>query len=812
MKRREFHKAGTLFFTTIGAGQLGFSFVPGGSFDDGSFKNTIAFRKPPRKIEEEVNGFLWADAADFQDYGGWALDTQFVGFMGSSYLIAHGTGTPVKPAVLNLSQVRAGKYRIWVRSKNWIPEHSPGRFALSVNGTDIESEFCAQKTGEWQWEDGGVCVLPEGPAILQLKDLTGYYGRCSSIILTRDLNYVPPDDLESFKKERARLTGVSDVPVNEGSYDVVIVGAGTAGCCAAIAAARQGAKTLLISDRPVVGGNASIELGVPVQGAASFHKFSRETGIIEEAGRLKSARNLLGFMTRPFADLMDAEPLLTRFDNLFLERVEMEDARHIRAVTARDTLTGAGKTFFGQMFIDTTGDGWLGHHAGAKYRVGREARAEYNESLAPLQADTVTMSGCLRAPHENFRQCIFFRTEECGMPQPYTAPDWVYDLPPFPSFAKGRGNDDRLKSFARSGTWWIEYPGVTDDLNDPEGARDELLRINFSFWNHMKNAWPAREQIANYRMDYIPFSNAKRESRRLMGDYVLNQNDCESARHFEDAIGHSGWNLDIHAVEGIFSTTGPFDSHTVIPVCEIPYRCLYSRNIENLMMAGRNASVSHYALGTVRVQGQTSLMGQAAGTAAALACRNGTTPQGIYEKHLGQLQQTLLKQDQFIPKVLNTDSEDLARNAVVLASSSAPDCAPENVVNGIARPWPNESNIWKSAEGTELPQWIELSLQNPASISMVQCAFETDLSVTLGRQRCSVPEGCVRNYLIEVKTDNGWKTVVRETGNFQRFRRHSFPPVNAEKVRLVVESVQGVSQAVVHEIRVYEKNQPFTLG
>jgi hypothetical protein len=811
MKRRDFHKAGTLFFTAAGIGRLGFSFVPGGAFDAGPFKNTIAFRKPPRKIKEEVSGFLWADTADFGDYGGWALDTQFAGFMGSSYLIAHGTGTPVRDAILEIPDVKAGRYRIWVRSKNWIPEHSPGRFALSVNGQDCKFEFGAQSSAGWNWEDGGEHQLPGGKTVLALKDLTGYYGRCSSVILTRDPAYKPPVGLKAFTRERARLSGLSDVPEAAGKYDVVVVGAGTAGCCAALAAARTGARTVLISDRPVVGGNASIELGVPVQGAAKFHEHARETGIIEEAGRLAAVKDSV-ILTRPFADLIAAESNLTLVENMFLEDVEKDSSGKIQTALVRDTLTGTRRKFAGQMFVDTTGDGWLGCYAGAEHRLGREARDEYNESLAPEVADNITMSGCLRGPHERFQHCIFYRTVKTGEPQPYTAPEWVYDLPEFPVFSHGRGYPDQLTSVAKNGTWWIEYPGTTDDLNDPEGARDELLRINFSFWNHMKNVWPERQRLSQFRLDYVPFSNAKRETRRLMGDYVLNQNDCVSARHFEDAIGHSGWMLDIHATKGIFSTTGPFDSHQKIPVCEIPYRCLYSRNIENLLMAGRNVSVSHYALGTVRVQGQTALMGQAAGTAAALACLNGTTPRGIYEKHIGQLQQTLLKQDQFIPKVGNNDPQDLARTATVRASSSEADNIPENIINGIARPWPDQSNIWRSAAEEALPQWIELTLKEPASISMVQCAFDTDLSVPLPNQRVSCPDGCVRTYRIDVFTGGTWKTVASEKRNFQRFRRNVFALVTAEKVRLVAESVQGGGQACIHEIRIYEKNVPFAAG
>jgi hypothetical protein len=813
IRRRDFNKAGILFITGLGVGNLGFSFVPGGSFDDGPFKNTIAFRKPPRKIKEEVSGFLWADAADFGDYGGWALDTQFVGFMGSSYLIAHGTGTPVAAARLEIPAVRTGRYRLWVRSKNWIPEHSPGRFALSINGRDCGKEFGAQHADGWRWEDGGMHDLSSGQTLLELRDLTGYYGRCSSIILTRDLKYVPPAELDAFRKERARLTGVSDVPVNAGEYDVVVVGAGTAGCNAAIAAARMGAKTVLISDRPVVGGNASVELGVPVVGAHAFHESARETGIIEEAYLLALARGWGLGMTRPFADLIAAEPNLTLVENHFLEGVEKNGNVNIRSAVVRDTLTGARKTVPGKLFVDTTGDGWLGYHAGADYRIGREARSEFNESLAPEAADNITMSGCLRAPHESFKWCIFLRTKQDGSTKPYDPPAWIYqNMPPFNAWRKGRGDDDRLERVARSGHWWLEHHGAIDDLNDPEGARDELFRVYFTTFHYLKTQWPAKERIANYELDYVPFSLAKRETRRLMGDYVLNQNDCMTARHFEDAIGHIGWNLDVHAADGIFSTTGPFCSHDHIPVGEIPYRCLYSKNIENLMMAGRNVSVTHYALGTVRVQGTTSLMGQAAGTAAALALHHGILPRGVYQHHRRQLQQTLLKQDQFIPKVLNADPADLARTASVSASSHEADNIPANVTNGIARPWPDQSNVWRSAEGQALPQWIELVLEKPMPVSMVQCVFDTALSEDMTKRRVPCSPGCIRNYRIEVLVNEEWRTVVLEKKNFQRFRRHVFTPVTTDRIRLTAESVEGGGAACIHELRVYDRHEPFAAG
>lgn len=632
----------------------------------GEFRDWVVFRKPPRTVREQVKGLIWADAADFQDYGGWALDTQHVGFMGSSYLLAHGTSAPVADAGLRLSDVPAGRYRLWVRSRNWIADHAPGTFGILVNGADSGRVYGTQRTSAWTWEDGGEHEL-SGTVRLTLQDRTGLYGRCSTILLSRDPHYRPPADVDGFRRERARLTGVDDAVRPGPDYDVVVVGAGTAGCCAAIAAARFGCRVALLSDRPVLGGNASVEIGVPVQGAGNHQRYAREGGVIEEAGRLGWARGWGATMSRPFAALAQAEPTLDIYENQWLESVTMDGSR-IRAAICRDTLTGARRSLAGRMFIDTSGDAWLGHHAGADQRVGREARDEYGEADAPEIADNVTMSGCLRGPRPDYQHCIFFRTSQAAGPRPYEPPAWLYDLPD--DWINLRGNSERLMQSARSGNWWFETPGAVDDLWEPEFARDELFRVILSGWSWFKNRWAERDKLDRYTLDYIPHIVGKRESRRLLGDYVMHQRDCLDGVDFEDAIGHTGWPLDIHAVLGILSTTGAYMTDHRIPVGQIPYRCLYSRNVDNLLMAGRTMSVTHLALGTTRVQGQTSLTGQAAGTAAALALHHDTTPRGVYERHRGELQQTLLKHDQYIPKVRNEDPADLARGATVTASST----------------------------------------------------------------------------------------------------------------------------------------------
>jgi hypothetical protein len=617
------------------------------------------FRKPAREVTEVEPGFLWVDAEDFADYGGWWLDTQFVHLMGSAYLIAAGVGRPVQDAVTELDIPRDGTYRVWVRAKNWLEDYSPGQFTVAVDGVTSKHVFGAADTDEWIWQSAGGFHLERGRARIALHDLTGYYGRCDALVLTTDLSYMPPEDTEAIRRERARLAGLSLEPEPGGEFDVIVVGAGAAGSCAAIASARLGAKTALIQNRPVLGGNASIELGVPICGAGSGHPNARESGIIEEAGRIKAR---FGFpkMSHPFRILAEGEEYLSVFLNKHVFAVEMQSDMVIDAVRAVDTLTGSVTTYRGKLFLDCTGDGWVGYFAGAEYRLGRESRDEFNESLAPERPDKITMSGCLMG-----RRALSFRAERAGGPIEYVPPPWAAKLP---------GPDDfgRRPRGCTGGEWWLEHAGHIDDLWDAEKARDELIRISYGYWDYLKNQWPERDKESSYELTYVPIIDAKRESRRLVGDYILTQNDVQNPVEFPDRISYGGWSLDVHHPNGVFSgKEGPFDFNPPVPIYTIPFRCLYSKNIHNLLFAGRDISVTHVALGTVRVQGTLATLGQAAGTAAALCLELETPPRGLAAAHIAKLQQTLLKHDQTIPGVFNEDPDDLARTARVTASSTA---------------------------------------------------------------------------------------------------------------------------------------------
>ncbi|MBR1587631.1 MAG: FAD-dependent oxidoreductase, partial [Kiritimatiellae bacterium] len=407
-------------------------------------------------------------------------------------------------------------------------------------------------------------------------------------------------------------------------------------------------------------------------------------GICEEANLMRAhaePKTLSG----AYRLMVDAEPRLAEIPNQRVIAVE-KDGDRIAAAVARDTLTGRRTRTRGTIFIDCTGDGWVGIFAGAAHMYGREAQCEYDEWPAPEKRDNLTMSGCLMDGYLGYR---FARR---GYPVPYATPPWADVLPP--------GFTRRIRSI--SPTWWIEHGGRFDDLDDPERARDELVRIVFAYWGWVKNVWEGRAEAANAELTQVPFMNARREGYRLAGDYVLTANDALEGKMFPDRIAYGGWPLDTHDPLGMENPDGNgyWKHHPGVPTYTIPYRCLYSKNISNLMFAGRCQSVTHIALGSVRVEATLFTLGQAAGSAAALAVQKGLSPREYGRRHVADLQQRLLKDDQYIPGLKNEDPLDLARTAKVSATSvktcdlfgkddpnlrPGQDARPERTVHDLAR-------------------------------------------------------------------------------------------------------------------------------
>jgi len=463
----------------------------------------------------------------------------------------------------------------------------------------------------------------------------------------------------------------------EEAYDIVVCGGGLAGLCAAVAAARHGAKVCLVQDRPVFGGNSSSEIRVPPQGAASSHAYAKETGIISELLIEERARNHEdptgdnGWINSVW-DLVQYEMVMATANlsfrlNTTVKGVLMKDELTIEAVVAQVNHAETELVLRANTFIDCTGDGIVAAFASCEWRMGTEGRDEYNEPHAPLQASSAVMGNS-----------IHFKAKDMGRPVPFTAPDWAvkYEDPDF-FYKHGRWPGD-----TKSGFWWIELSVPWHTIYDNEKLRHELTRHVMGIWDWIKNGDSEFRGIsANYALDWIGQVPGKRESRRIVGEYWMTEHDPLQKTVFHDEIAYGGWFIDLHEPGGLLApvsertTSEGHDSSygatTYVGPYGIPLRILIAKGMNNVMMAGRNVSVTHAALGTVRVQGTTALMGQAAGTAAAIAIQTGMPVRQVPELAAREVQQALLRDGCFLLNTHNEDPDDLARLASVYASSEA---------------------------------------------------------------------------------------------------------------------------------------------
>ena len=441
--------------------------------------------------------------------------------------------------------------------------------------------------------------------------------------------------------------------------DLLVVGGGVAGTVAALAAAREGIKTVLIQNRPVLGGVSSIEYGEGnggcVNGAYNYvHRNARECGIIEELKNENACRNENGYSTcwsLVLREALEQEENVTLLMNTEALNVEMDHDR-ISAVHARGINREINYTIRADYYIDASGDGFFAC-AGAEYRMGREGKAEFGESLAPDEPDTKTMGSS-----------IAFKAHDAGHPVPFRPPRSAYH------FESDADLPFRDHSDPTHGYWWLEYGGELDTIHDNEVIYETLKNILFGIWDHVKNG--GDHGAANYVIDWIAPITGKRESRRFLGDFMLSQNDIMDNREFPDAVAYGGWPIDIHPPEGIFSHGHPGSEPPFFfpPLYAIPFRSLYSRNIPNLLMAGRDISVSHVALGTTRVMATCAVCAQAVGSAVALLKKYRCTPRELYQTHLPELRMLLQKNDQALPDRPVAVPDDLIRNASLKASSS----------------------------------------------------------------------------------------------------------------------------------------------
>jgi FAD-dependent oxidoreductase family protein len=614
--------------------------------------------------------------------------------------------------------------------------------------------------------------------------------------IRRELERIAPQNNRNAAPTERNMT-IVDL-----SCDVMVAGGGLAGVLAAVSAARNGAKVVLVQDRSRLGGNSSSEIKMHVVGANN-HKSRpgwREGGLLEEF-RLDDAANnpqrCWELWDLLLYDKVVSEPNITLLLETTLYSAEVKDGT-IQRVQARCDRTEHIYRIAAKLFCDCTGDSRLGLETGAEFRVGHESRDEFGESLAPETADKQTQ-GC----------SILFTARDFGQPMPFTPPKWARKI-----------TEKELKSRPiktwEYGYWWIEWGGHMNTVRDNERIRFELLGIVMGVWDHIKNSgrFPTS---ANWALDWVGMLPGKREARRLVGDHILTQQDLMGLTgDFEDAVCIGGWNLDEHPPTGFEDPEKPpFVSIKLKDVYNIPLRSLYSKNIRNLFMAGRNMSATHTAFSSTRVMGTCAVEGQAIGTAAALCIRHKLLPRGLYEDKakLKALQQTLLRDDQSIKGLKNEDPDDLARKASVTASGEHENCAAANVINGWVRALPGYENRWAAPLG-ESGAWLELAWEKPQTIRQVQLTFESGFqreltlsssaAANVGIIRAPQPE-TIRKYSLLYQPDEGkeWVELAGVERNHRRLRRHAFSPVTAKRIRIHVKETNGDNLARIFEVRCY---------
>ena len=718
------------------------------------------------------------EAERFEDYGGWVDDSQFMDRMGSPFLLAHGLGVAVEDASTSVEFPAAGVYRVWVRTRDWVAPWNapggPGRFQLVVGGRTLETVF-GTEGAEWHWQDGGEVEMAGGRVSVALHDLTGFEGRCDAIVFSTDANFEPPNAEPEMGAFRRRLSNIPDDPEEAGRFDLVVVGGGIAGTCASLSAARTGLSVALVQDRPVLGGNNSSEVRVWLQGARNVEPYPRVGDVVAELEQERSAHYGPTNTADLYEDekkvsLVEAEENLSLFLRHRVNDVEVQSGK-IRAVIAEHTKSGRRVRFAGRWFADCTGDGAVGFLGGADFDI--------------------TLSG-------HMGRCNLWNVIETDDPVSFPRCPWALDLgeKPFP----GRGDDSR--GIHALGGWYWESGFDRDPIAEREYIRDWNFRAMYGAWDALKNVdlvYP------NHKLNWCAHISGKRESRRLMGDVVLAREDLFAAREFPDGCVPTGWKIDLHLPDERYYSG--FEGDGFIAKAHftdyprpfwIPYRCLYSRNIENLFMAGRDVSVTHDALGTVRVMRTGGCMGEIVGMAASICRDRDTTPRGVYAEHLAELQELMSRgvgKPAPRPPSLAHLGDNLALSATVSTSGDRdPSKSPSSLINdGRAD---NRRNELRWLSSAEVPNWVELAWDEPQTITAARVVSGYCVGGNV-----SAP---IESFVLQYSDGENWRdvaeTATRENTKIDWVRE--FRPVQSKRVRLMVRRTQ-IDVSRIWEVELY---------
>lgn len=574
--------------------------------------------------------FVLVEAESFNEKGGWVLDQQFMDQMGSPFLLAHGLGKPVQDASTPVVIPQKGTWHVFARTWNWCSpwktKEAPGRFKVAVNDVVLDNELGTGK--QWGWEYAGCIDIQTKDNTLRLKDLTGFEGRCDAVLFVKDKDALLPQGKEELALFRKRWLDIPEKPQNGGQYDLVVIGAGVAGLSAAVKSAREGLKVALINNRPVPGGNNSTEIRVVASGEMNVEPYTSLGNVVKEI------RNVYA-KEKQVMDMIQTESNLSYFPNMHVFAVS-KAGQQIKSVVAKHIEKGKETEFFAPLFVDCTGDGNVGYLAGAHYRVGREMRQETRETLAPDRPDNMVLGATVSWGSE-------------VMPSPVSFPrcEWAIQF-----------TDESCEKVTSGSNWW-ESGFRYDQVKDAEYIRDYLFRAIYGNWAFLKNDSKSKKEYANRALNRMTYLAGKRESRRLVGDVFFVQQDIEKEYvKYDDAVVIGTYSIDQHfptpkntfffpgeefisTMKHYFNDLGTprryLRDDQVPPPYRIPYRCLYSVNVDNLFMAGRNISVSHIALSSTRVQNTTGMMGEVVAVAAMLCKKYHCLPREVYTSHLEEL-------------------------------------------------------------------------------------------------------------------------------------------------------------------------------
>ncbi len=571
--------------------------------------------------------------------------------------------------------------------------------------------------------------------------------------------------------------------------DVCVVGGGMAGLVAAVAAARRGARTLLLHDRPVLGGNASSEVRMWICGAHGAN--NKETGILEEMQLENLARNPSGLYSIWDSVLFQFAaftPNLTTILNCSCNNLEMQGGR-IRTLHAWELPAQTWHHVTATMFIDCSGDSILAPLSGARFRSGRESREEFGEPIAPARADLKTMGNS-----------ILMQLEETGRPQEFTPPGWAH------RFDKDTLLPSRVGQGFGANFWWIELGGLQNTITDCAAIQQELYRTAWGVLDYLKNRGPQAEKLRNWRLRWLGSLPGKRENRRYEGPHILTQHDVEAGGKFDDIIAYGGWSMDDHHPAGLYYPGKATLFHPAPSPYGIALRCLYSVNIPNLLFAGRNISATHCALSSTRVMGTCAILGQAAGTAAALCAAEGITPDGIRDGKLRLLQEQLMEDDCWLPGKARAITDATRAAALNGPGETAP------LRDGHDRPIDGDAHSWTGASGSVIEmRWPEkrriaglrvVTDSNLADTKRLPCAYEKD------KKDAAPPAVLLKEFRVEAEASPGrWETVFEESGNIHRL---VYAPVERETtaVRLVPVSAWGGGDIRLFSLDAYDDRLP----